>query len=239
MEFYNGKPRKIFNINLKKKQLITYEDIENMADTMTNNYFYYYNFFSNIQVSQINGLPGSVFNYFTGLNENVQDNFNNTREILTGITYDPTLDITTIDNNLTTNDIICDDIASDNMSSNTINITKINSNQISNIKLKSNEIYCNSLKSKILEFDNDIGVYLYLNNIMFPINKSLTKSQLNYDNITTIKVTIKPHYRIDFYNNNMLLVSITNNTDNIKYYQDVTDASFTKIRLYLRNILLL
>ena len=240
MQFYNGKPQKIFNINVKKKGYVTYNDIEDCAFQNENNYFYMYNFFSNMQVSRINGLSGSVFNYFFGLNENVQDYMNDTRETLTGYTYNPLIDTTIIDNNFQTLNVECVDLASEHMASNTININKINCDKISNTTLKSNQINCNTLKCKYLEYENNIAMYLYFNNITIPINKTIERDELNFtDNVTNIKITLLPNYSVELLdNNNFVLFELRNDTDKIKYYQNVTVNAFTKIKIYLRNILI-
>jgi hypothetical protein len=96
------------------------------------------------------------------------------------------------------------------------------------------------LKCKYLEFNNDIGVYLYLNNITIPINKTIERDELNFtDNVTNIKITLLPNYSVELLdNNNYVLFELRNDTDKIKYYQNVTTNAFTKIKIYLRNILI-
>lgn len=240
MLFYNGKPQKIFNVSIKKKNYVTEEDLEDVAFQSRNNYFYFFNFFSRIQCANFNGIPGASFFYMLNLNENIQAYFNNIRQLLTGVSYNPDNDLTTIDNNILVHNVDCDDIASRYMASNTINTNKINCNKIANVTLNSQQINCDSLNCNYLEYKNDISVYIYLNTIVFPLNKTISKTNLNFnDVITSIKVTIKPNYKIELWNSTQLVYSLDNNTNDIMYYQSVDTLSFTNIKIYYKHIILI
>lgn len=245
--FWNGRPQKIYNVDQSKKQYATLEDLENYARVDTNNYFYYFNFFNSIRVKTINDISGNVFDFFVNLTENVQEFFNSMRLRLTNYTYDADLMKTTILNDFKTLDIECgeiyssnincSDVQSNSLSSNTINLTKLNSDKIVSIGLKSNKIFCNSMNCDFLEFKNDVGLYLYLNNIMIPITKSISKADLNFsDTIETIKITIKPNYTVELFNNSSLTFTYTNNTNNIQYFISVNNLIFSNLKLYKRNI---
>lgn len=238
IQLYNGKPQKIYNTDQNKTKYVTFADIATLADTEKNNYFYFFNFFANIRVKTINSVSGEIFNYFTNLNENVQAFFNGIRLKLTNYNYDANLNKTSILNNFQTLDVECGNIQTTFLSSNTINITKINTERISSINVKSNSIFCNSLNCDYLEFKNDIGLYLYLNNIYIPINKSTLFTDLNFsDTITSIKITIKPNYTVEFYDNTGLITfRYANETNNIKYFISVNLLFFSNLKLYNRNI---
>jgi len=239
IQFYNGKPQKIFNPTQKSKNYVTFGDIEDVAYQTQNNYFYLFNFFANIQVARINGITGVVFQYFYGLSENIQTFINNTRTLLTNYTYNPEKNLTTIYNDFRTLDVTCNNVASTNLASNTININKVNCNKITNNMLISKQINCNTMKCNYLEFKNDTGLFLYLNAVTFPINKSLNKSELNFtDSINSVKITLKPNYSVQFFKNGAIQSQINNSSDNIMYYQNVTNLDFTEVKLFYRNILL-
>lgn len=239
IQFYNGKPQKIYNVNYSKLQYVTVGDLENYARTDSNNYFYYFNFFNSIRVKTINDISGDIFTYFSNLSENIQAFINSTKLTLTNVSYEN--NTTTINNNLTTLAITCTDIENQYTASTNINVSKLNTDKITAISIKSNQINCNSLKCKTLEFENDIGVYLYLNNLTIPLNKTLGVSDLNFsDAINTVKVSIKPNYTISFYNNNYLLSTYSNTTKSIRYFIPVNRfQGFTTIKIYFKNIILL
>lgn len=238
IQFWNGKPQRIYNIDQTKKQYVRFEDIENVAWTDRNNYFYYFNFFNNIRVKTINDISGTIFVYFTGLSENIQDFINLIKLKLTNYNYSNGK--TTISNNFQTLDIECGSIQSSNIASNNINIKKLNVDKISSISLKSNIINCNSLLCNNLEYKNNIGIYLYLNNICIPLNKSINKTDLNFNNIiTNIKLTIQPNYLIEFYNNGLITFTNENISNNINYFIDVDNLEFTNIKIYFKNIILI
>jgi len=237
IQFYNGRQAKIFNIDQTKKQYVKFEDIEDVAWQSKNNYFYYYNFFNILQVKTINGISGSVFAFLTGLTENIQDFFNAIKFKLTNFSYSNGK--TSILNNFETLNIESEDVKSNFISSNNINVLKINSDKITSISLKTNEINCNSIKCNNFEYKYNVGIYLYLNNICIPVNKSITKTDLNFNQtITNIQITILPNYMIEFYNNGLIIFTYINNDENIKYFLSVNNNEFTNIKIYYNYILI-
>jgi hypothetical protein len=269
---YNGRTAKIFNRDIKKTGFVTFEDIENVAKTDEDNFFFYNNFFNFISVSNINGVARSTFLFFSGLTENIQEAFIGIRTMILGVKADidviknqntairEELDITnndlsvlsdnclnisyldgktTINNNLKTLDIESNLIQSSNISSNTININKINTDKIYSNHLKTGKLYCFSLNSDFIEYKNDVGIHLYINNLHFPIMRSQNNFSLIYSEpITNLKLTIKPNYTLELYNSQGLLYQYTNTTDDFKYYLNIDKYNFTYLKIYLNYILL-
>lgn len=237
IQFYNGKPQKIFNINQSNNKYVTFGDIEDVAYQSKSNYFYFYNFFANIQVAKINGIAGNILYFLENLGQNIQDFINQTIYTLTNISYSN--NTTSILNNLETFDIESVNIKSNSISSNTININKINTSKIVSTAGIVDVLNCNTLKCNNLEFNNDIGLYLYLNNILIPLNKSILLNEINFNQtISQIQITIKPKYTIEFYNNSLLTFKMDNETKYIKHFIDVSNIEFTNIKIYFKNLLL-
>jgi len=240
IQFYNNKQAKIYNIDLKNTQYVRFSDIETLADTLTNNYFYYFNFFNEIRVKTINNVSGNVFDYLANLQENIQAFITLTRNLLTNFSYADNK--TSILNTLETLNIECDDVKSNFIASNNINVSKINCNKITCSTTQSRIIQCNEIQCKKMESLDDIGVYLYVNSsLCIPLNKSLSLTTLNLTGITIndLKITIKPNYYVEFYMNNSLVSVKNNNTTNIIYFFPINILEFTKIKIYFKNIILL
>lgn len=238
IQFYNGKQGKIFNVDQTKKQYVTFGDLENYARTDEQNYFYFFNFFSNIRVAKINNIAGYIIEFLAGLSENIQDFISATRLTLTNISYNDNKTI--INNDLQTLNIECNNIVNNTIAVSTLNTTKINSNIITNVELKSQRIYCNTIKCNNLEYSYNYGLFLYLNNIFIPVNKSISKSTLNFNTtITDVKVTLKPDYQMEFWNNNKLVKAITNTTNETMYFINYAELEFSNIKLYYKFILLI
>jgi hypothetical protein len=146
---------------------------------------------------------------------------------------------TTINNNLKTLDIESNLIQSSNISSNTININKINTDKIYSNHLKTGKLYCFSLNSDFIEYKNDVGIHLYINNLHFPIMRSQNNfSSIYSEPITNLKLTIKPNYTLELYNSQERLYQYTNTTDDFKYYLNIDKYNFTYLKIYLNYILL-
>lgn len=235
-KYYNGKIQKIYNRNSSKTGYVQFSDIENVAKTDETNFFFYNNFFSYISVNNINGIAKSTFNFFEGLTENIQESISILRGIVTGITYNN--GITTINNNLKTLDIESNLIQSNLFSSNTININKVNTDKIYTNILYSDNGYFNNIQCDNLICKDMIGIDLYINSKHYPLNKSILIYSIYTDNITDIKYTIKPKYRIKLYNNLTILYDYTNDSQDIKYYINITELNITHIKIYLNNFLL-
>ena len=88
----------------------------------------------------------------------------------------------------------------------------------------------------------DVGCYLFINSMYFPITKSVIFSNLNFsDTITSITMHLKNGYMIILSDNsNLPLYTLSNNTQGFIYYQtvNISYATLVNINLYFNNILL-
>jgi hypothetical protein len=116
------------------------------------------------------------------------------------------------------------DVSSSNISaSSTLNARKLNcdsifTNQVKSKLIKTNTILCDQIRSK-----NEIGVWLKINSETFPLLKDKVLTQLTNESITSIRVSLKPNYRVTFFDSQRNVVQQElNQTDDILYNIDVS-----------------
>ena len=121
-------------------------------------------------------------------------------------------------------DIELKDVSSSNISaSSTLNARKLNcdsifTNQVKSKLIKTNTILCDQIRSK-----NEIGVWLKINSETFPLLKDKVLTQLTNESITSIRVSLKPNYRVTFFDSQRNVVQQElNQTDDILYNIDVS-----------------
>lgn len=256
---YGGKLAPEFNTNdfQTKKGYVTYADLLNYANLYTVNIFYSLNQFTAIVVKSINDISDTTLSYLKNVNSDIQEQFNNIiNNILYGYSYDSVRQLTSITNDTYLNSMSTpNNIAvSGNASiSGILNISLINSMKCFCQNLVTNTLSTNSLMINNIPV-NDLGVYLYCtvqiesygaytaSMLTIPIYKSITCDDLNIqpsENFTCF-VTIKPNYTIQFIDsNNNVLNTLTNNTNNVLYFQPITLVqTLTKVNIYYNYILI-
>lgn len=198
---------------------------------------------NNIECDEVNGF--NSFQFLQGLSENVQDaldliqlSISNMFNRMIGISYSNNKTI--ISNSvLEINDLEAANITSSHFSSNTINITNINSNRMFCNRIRTDKMECDTIKCKTIIAKDDIGLYLYINGLTFPVMKSTPLSSIYTDTIVSCAFTIKPRYVVGFINSDGLLIQqYANTSDNMKYNINVTNIDFNRINLYLNGEML-
>lgn len=185
---YNGKIAKIFNRDNKKTGFVTFGDIENVARTDEDNFFFYNNFFNFISVSNINGIARATFQYFSGLSENIQTALTSIRSMIFGIQAD----VLVIKNQNTT---FRDDI--DKLQDEKADITYVDSEILiletnkADINLVNNKIItlkneilagASSAYDTLLEIQNILEDDTKMNELLTLINQKANQSSLNTTN---------------------------------------------------------
>ena len=96
-----------------------------------------------------------------------------------------------------------------------------------------NELNCRNLKLNNRVF-NEIIVFLYINSISLPLQKSNLINNFNITPINTMYFTIKNGYRIDIVDvNNNILFSFVNTSEDFIYYQQIPyNSNMKKINIY-------
>ena len=196
-----------------------------------------------IECDEVNGF--NSFQFLHGLSENIQNaldtlrlSISNMLNRMIGITYANNKTIISNDV-LEINDLEASNIQSQYFASNTINITNINSDRIYSNKIKTFDMDCDTIKCKSIISKDDIGVYLYINNLTFPIMKTTALADIYTQSFASCTFSIKPKYAVEFINSQgLLLQQYVNVTDNMKYNINVTDLAFSRIKLYLDGMLI-
>ena len=156
---------------------------------------------------------------------------------ISNITYDDTLDITTISSTTQMSQI--------NITNNLNVGTNINVDTIVNTTLTNQSINTNTIKCNQITINNnpfyDVGCIVYVNNLPMPIIKTVILSAFNITIITTMFITVKCGYRIDFTDKDSnILFSYTNDTTSYAYYVQVPyNTTMTTINAYDKNNILI
>jgi hypothetical protein len=156
---------------------------------------------------------------------------------VSNITYDDTLDITTIasttkmDQTNITNNL--------NVGTN-INVDTIVNTTLTNQSINTNTIKCNHITINNNPF-YDIGCIVYVNNLPMPIIKTVLISAFNIKTISTMYISVKCGFRIDFIDKDSnILFSYTNDTDNYSYYVQIPyNINMQTINAYDKNNILI
>jgi hypothetical protein len=196
-----------FNLNYFQSNTgyVTFADLLHYADLRVSNIFQSMNVFPSINFTgSINSITASMFDYIKYIPNLITD--------LSNLSYDETSNTTYIYE---------ETFFYDTAINNNLVVPNINVNTITNLALTSN-----SIKTKTLTLNNivfmDTSVYLYINNLTFPIIKTTTIQSFYISQINSMAITIKPHFRADMVDsNNVILYSITNTTDNYIYNQPI------------------
>lgn len=219
----------IFNINDYKqnKGYVTFEDLLNYANLYSNNIFKGFNLFNSIQIlGTINNISSEFLQYIQYIPHIIMT--------LTDVSYDEQTDTTIIGNNMEATNI-----KSSQLSSNTININNVNTNRVFSNTVRTTTLECKTMTCSTFISKDDIGLYLYINNLTFPLMKSNLLVDIYTDVIMSCRFTIKPNYVVEFVNSRgIVLQQYINSTDNIKYYINVSNLGFTKVKLYLNGEIL-
>lgn len=255
---YGGKLSPEFNTNdfQTNKGFVTFADLLSYANLYSVNVFYALNLFSAITVESINNISKTTIDYLKNVTSDIQEQFNNiVNNILYGYSYDSVRQLTSITNDTYLNSMSTPNniaVAGNASISGILNISLINS-----MKCFCQNLVTNKLSTKSLTINNvpinDLGVYLYCSvqiegfgqyntsMLTIPIYKSITCDDLNImpsENFTCF-VTIKPNYSISFVDaNNNVLNTLTNNTNNVLYFQPITLGTFTRVKIYYNYILI-
>jgi hypothetical protein len=197
---------------------VTFADLLNYANLHITNTFYASNVFAvDVDVQgNLNGVAYKFYQYIQYLPNIITE--------LTNITYEKKTNTTYIYENT---------FFYDTAINNNLVVPNINVNNITNLSLATD-----SVNTKTLTLNNtpfiDTSVYLYINNLTFPIIKSTPIQSFNVSQINSMAITIKPNYRADVVDtNNVILYSITNTTDNYIYNQTIQyNSNMVKINVY-------
>ena len=172
--------------------------------------------------------------------------FRDLQKTATNISYDGTN--TTIKNNIITKSInILNDCCIDGSTS--IGISLAVNNNIATNNLLTNNITTNNLivsKNVLiggsLHHKNQLGVYLIINNIQYPLitshDQTLLYGSLNLGNLqfTNVSFMILPSFRVDIYNLTHLISSLDNSQGDNILYQNVDIINIGKIILFCNNV---
>lgn len=258
-KLYGGELNPIYNNSdfQSKSGYVTFADLLYYANLYSVNVFYSLNQFFAITVTSINDISDVTLSYLKNVTSDIQDQFDNIiNNILYNYSYDPTNQLTSIQNNtylktISTNNNVA--IAGKVGITDTLNTSTINNIKIKSQKIDSENMTCKSLLINNCPID-DTGIYLYLSIVIepfggytssmltIPIFKSVLISQLRLDTNENFVgyLIIKPLYRIDILDiNKNVLFSFTNNTDEIIYFQPMNIVGeIYKINLFYNSILI-
>jgi hypothetical protein len=195
----------------------TLGDLLNYGNLFNPNNWTDVNTFSAINSQLINGITDTAFSYITYLPNIITE--------LTNISYAENTDFTSINSNTTIisgNTQLSEVGIYDNLNVGTnINVNSIVNTNLLNQNITTNNLSCNQIKINNVLF-NDTGCFIYINGLSMPIIKSTLIQNFNIQSITSMYITVKPAYRIDFVDvNNIILFSMTNTSDNYIYYIQV------------------
>lgn len=228
---YEGKV--IWNINTWNsfdKTLVTLGMLKSYANLNSINIFTSLNIFEAIVSKDVNGVAENTFNFLKNITADVQSQFQSIYNRIFAINYDSNSTTTIIQNNLMADNLVSTDIESQILNSNQSNCQLLNS-----FSVTANQIQTKNLTANKVTFNNDVGVYLFVNGFqMMPLMKS-QMSLPTYSNDTSIYCHIKSGYWIVCKNNlGELLVSLPNNTDDFMYNVEIP-YSVKSIELYLNG----
>lgn len=196
-----------FNINYfqSSKGYVTFADLLHYADLRLSNIFQALNIFTSIQFNgSINTISASTFAYIKYIPNIISE--------ITNISYDVESNTTYLKDNT---------FMYDTAINNNLVALNVNANNITNQTLLTNSLQTNQLILNDHLFI-DTSIYIHLNEKTFPLIKTTLINAFNIMPITSMTITIKPHFRadiVDMYNN--ILFSVTNTTDNYIYNQSI------------------
>jgi hypothetical protein len=170
----------------------------------------------------INNISSEIFSYIQYLPNIISD--------IRNISFDEINDSTIINGNLWF------ETSSINTNLNigsSLNVDRILSQEMLSNTIQVNELNCRNLKlnNRML---NEIIVFLYINSISLPLQKSNLINNFNITPINTMYFTIKNGYRIDIVDvNNNILFSFVNASEDFIYYQQIPyNSNMIKINIY-------
>lgn len=116
--------------------------------------------------------------------------------------------------------------------------------------LKINNITCSSIKCDTIQCKSFTGIFLYANNLSYPIIKSVPDCSIMYTNLNVsdmlgitgnnCNILLYPNYGVQIWNNNSLIFTISNETDTILYSPIIffLPLQATSIRVFFDHMLL-
>jgi hypothetical protein len=222
----NGNISQVFNLNnfYKSNDYASKSDLLSYANLYTANFFQYLNTFTSGLnfAGSINGISDLVFSYIQYLPNIISD--------IRNISYDEINDST----NITGNTYFETSSINTNLNiGNQLNVTNILTQEMLSNTIQVNELNCRNLKLNNRVF-NEIIVFLYINSISLPLQKSNLINNFNITPINTMYFTVKNGYRIDIVDvNNNILFSYTNTSEDFIYYQQIPyNSNMNRINIY-------
>ena len=222
----NGNISQVFNLNnfYKSNDYASKSDLLSYANLYTANFFQYLNTFTNGLnfYGSINNISSEIFSYIAYIPNIISD--------IRNISYDEINDST----NITGSSWFETSSINTNLNiGNQLNVTNILTQEVLSNTIQVNELNCRNLKLNNHVF-NEIIVFLYINSISLPLQKSNLINNFNISSINTMYFTIKNNYRFDIVDiNNNILFSYTNTSDDFIYYQQIPyNSNMIKINIY-------
>ena len=209
---------------------ITKGDLLKYANKTSINIFQQINYFTDLFANSINGVNKDIFAFLINITEDVQGFITYSKKILTNIEYIEEDDITSIKSNLLTERITCNN--------------NINSSKLISLSLVSQNVITNNLKTKNITCDvlhitkpDKIGVFIYSDNMTYPLKKSNLVSNILSTNILNLTMSIDSGYTLRIYNiNKYCIYEYKNDTDDFKYNIPIICNDSYKFVLYYKSI---
>lgn len=194
--------RNYFNLN---EAYATVADLLSYGNLYTPNNWSSVNTFAAINTPLINGISDTALSYVTYIPNLIYE--------ITNISYNEDTNITTISN--TTN--MTDTNITDNL-----NVGQnINCDAIVNTSLINQSISTTSLSCQTLTINNRVfqetAALIYINNITLPVCQSMPIKDFNFSAISSMYITVKSGYRVDFVDENSIILFSCTATDNYTY----------------------